>query len=169
MGRSVCTAALLVALLGSAPAACNSAPGEKSDTQSENTVPFDHFLHASQYQISCVYCHTYADKATVAGIPSVRKCMGCHKFAGKDKESIRKLATMFDEGTAPSWAKIYDVPDYVYFSHRVHVRADVGCNTCHGPVEAMRGVERVKDHDMGFCVRCHRERRASLDCLACHK
>jgi hypothetical protein len=27
---------------------------------------------------------------------------------------------------------------------------------------------RMVDHTMGFCVQCHREKSASVDCVTCH-
>lgn len=77
-----------------------------------------------------------------------------------------------------SWTRVHNLPDYVYFDHRAHVRVGVACQTCHGPVETM---ERMRQHaslSMGWCVNCHREsnekgvqgRRvnASIDCATCH-
>jgi hypothetical protein len=55
-----------------------------------------------------------------------------------------------------AWAKIHNVPDFVYFDHRPHVNAGVACQTCHGPVETMERVRQVSDLSMGWCVNCHR-------------
>ena len=49
-----------------------------------------------------------------------------------------------------------------------HIKKEVACEKCHGEVKQM---DRLKDHrfKMGFCVECHRENKANLDCwLACH-
>ena len=67
------------------------------------------------------------------------------------------------------WVAVHKLPDFVAFDHRSHVAADVACQTCHGPVESM---ERMRQHStllMGWCVNCHRERQATLDCGACHQ
>ena len=43
---------------------------------------FSHLIHAGSYRIDCQYCHTGARRSSSAGLPSVEKCMGCHKIIG---------------------------------------------------------------------------------------
>ena len=105
----------------------------------------------------------------MAGIPSLRKCMGCHKFGPKDKPAVRQLASLFEAGKSPSFVRVNDLPDYVYFSHRVHVLKSVQCETCHGAVAKMRTIVPAHAITMGFCLDCHRQRGASVDCVACHE
>jgi len=76
------------------------------------------------------------------------------------------------------WTKVHNLPDFVYFDHRAHVRVQVTCQTCHGPVETMERVRQISDLSMGWCVNCHREVNragvsgrtvhASTDCSVCH-
>lgn len=76
------------------------------------------------------------------------------------------------------WTKVHNLPDFVYFDHRAHVRAKVACQHCHGPVETMERVRQVSDLSMGWCVNCHRDVsktgvdgmavHASVDCSVCH-
>jgi hypothetical protein len=132
-------------------------------------VPMDHSLHAGKYQIGCLYCHASADDATSAGLPSVRKCIGCHKFVGKDLPGVKALTALFEKGEAPTWARIHTLPDYVYFSHRMHTHAQVDCAECHGAVKDMKVVQRVSSLQMGWCLDCHKKRQATVDCIACHK
>ena len=71
--------------------------------------------------------------------------------------------------TPIQWVQVHRVPDFVTFNHSAHVSAQVECQECHGAVERM---ERVRQHStllMGQCVNCHRERKATLDCGACHQ
>jgi len=56
----------------------------------------------------------------------------------------------------------------VRFQHAPHIRAKVDCTACHGDVANQTVAERVVDHNMGFCVNCHRQKGASNDCLTCH-
>jgi hypothetical protein len=30
-------------------------------------------------------------------------------------------------------------------------------------------VEKVQDFTMGFCIRCHRQKNAGIDCYRCHR
>jgi hypothetical protein len=76
------------------------------------------------------------------------------------------------------WAKVHNVPDFVYFDHRAHVTAGVACQQCHGPVETMERMRQMETLTMGWCVNCHRTAtqtgvagrpvHASLDCITCH-
>jgi hypothetical protein len=76
------------------------------------------------------------------------------------------------------WARIHQVPDFVYFDHRPHVSAGLECQKCHGPIETMERVRQVESLNMGWCVNCHRGRdgtrvrgqlvKASSDCSSCH-
>jgi hypothetical protein len=132
-------------------------------------VPFDHTIHAGKYGIPCLDCHVYADKTPVAGLPSGRKCMGCHKFVAKDSPAIQTLAARFEAGESLRWNRVFYLPDYIYFSHRMHVRAQVACSECHGDVAAMKTVVQDRPFTMGRCLSCHEQRHATRECLGCHK
>jgi hypothetical protein len=137
--------------------------------ESPGTVPFDHTVHAREYGMTCLGCHVYAAQSTAAGLPSVRKCMGCHKFVAKDKPGVQALAALYEKGEAPRWPRVTRLPDFIYFSHRMHVRSDVACRECHGEVKDMKTVRMAVAMNMGFCLACHSERHATVDCVACHK
>src|SRR5271169_2882090 len=111
-----------------APVIAEVAPGQPSPA---GEVPFNHQIHAGQFKIPCLDCHAYADKSPSAGLPSGRKCMGCHKFVGKDKPEVQILAKRFEDGQPLRWERVFAVPDFIYFSHRVHVAAKVDCKECH--------------------------------------
>jgi hypothetical protein len=132
-------------------------------------VPFDHTIHAGQYQIPCLACHVYANQAAVAGVPSGRKCLGCHKFVAKEAPAIQRLAARVAAGEPLRWQRVFAVPDFIYFSHRMHVRAQVACTACHGDIATEHVVAQDRPFTMGRCLTCHAERGATRECLACHK
>ncbi len=117
----------------------------------------------------CLGCHVYADKSPMAGLPSARKCMGCHRFIAKDKPGIQTLSALFEKGEAPRWPHVTRLPDFIYFSHRMHLRAEVSCVSCHGEVKQMHTVVPARNLTMGFCLDCHIARRATVECIACHQ
>jgi hypothetical protein len=169
----VCAALAVAAIAGVviATEARSDAPGSAVDAanQAVNEVPFDHTIHAGQYRIPCLDCHVYADRSPVAGLPSGRKCMGCHKFVASDKPAIQKLRERVAAGQPLAWLRAFAVPDFIYFSHRMHVRAKVSCTECHGDMAAQRTVTQDRPFTMGRCLACHEDRHASRDCLSCHK
>ena len=75
---------------------------------------------------------------------------------------------LYDNGEPVPWEKVHVMPDYVKFNHKRHVKAGVACQECHGQVPQMEVVERQSSMKMGWCLDCHRERGASIDCGVCH-
>jgi hypothetical protein len=134
-----------------------------------DSVPFDHSIHTGTYGMACLFCHTDADKSTTAGLPSIRTCMGCHKYVDKQKPAVLELARLWQEEQVPRWTRVYQLPDYVYFSHRVHVAAQLQCAQCHGDVPSMARITRVNALTMGWCLNCHVEKQATRECVACHQ
>ena len=132
-------------------------------------IAFPHTVHAGGLQIPCTYCHIFADRARSAGAPPLEICMGCHKTIATDREEIRKLTRYYEEKRPIEWKRVYALPDFIYFSHKRHVKAGVACSMCHGDVASMKRVRRVNELIMGWCVSCHRVRGASRDCATCHK
>jgi mono/diheme cytochrome c family protein len=156
---------------------------------------FNHVVHAGSFQISCQYCHADARRSEYAGLPSIERCVGCHKIIGaQDNPEIGKVHAYARRGEPIPWVRVFKVPEFTYFPHKAHVAADVKCQDCHGPVERMAvvggdtGPALVDDLTrlagltpparlltMGWCVECHRrenakreDRRAPLDCVTCH-
>jgi hypothetical protein len=175
-------AAIVLVLLAVAAGATLSSPRTPAPPQ---PMPFSHRVHAGEQQIGCTTCHAWADRAAVAGIPSVARCLGCHKFVRQDPkrpalaEALRPLvAKLRERPTTPiAWTRVHRLPDHVSFAHAPHVRAGLPCRECHGEVEKMDEVRQVSSLEMGWCLACHRRRQAErpreslahlTDCLTCH-
>ena len=144
-------------------------------------IEFPHYIHAKVNKINCMYCHTYARRSNVSGIPPLSKCMGCHTVIATDKPRIKKLTEYWEKGEPPPWKKVNDLPDFVHFSHQKHLRkfifdnpgmkvenADEVCAFCHGKVKDMVTDKKVKPLNMGFCRRCHEANGGPFDCWKCH-
>jgi hypothetical protein len=133
--------------------------------------PFDfpHNIHVGK-KIACDVCHEGVATGPVAGIPGVRACMICHEAIATDRPRIQQIAALSEKGIDLNWQRVYGfaAEDHVRFNHAPHIRAKVECATCHGNVGEQTVAERSVDHTMGFCVNCHNERKASIDCLTCH-
>ncbi len=129
---------------------------------------FSHKTHAGDRKIPCEYCHSSARRSSVAGIPSTNTCMGCHKVAGTSLEPIKKLTEMYEKNEPIRWTKVHDLPDFVRFTHKRHVAAGLPCQECHGKVEEMGTASQGAPLQMGWCISCHVEKKASTDCNTCH-
>lgn len=135
----------------------------------EQPIAFSHKLHAGDKQIPCQYCHAYARRGPVAGVPSVERCLGCHAYIATKHPEIKKLAVYWERKQPIPWIRIHNLPDFVYFSHKRHIRAGLECQMCHGPIETMPVVYQYSSLEMGWCLSCHRQRGVSVDCATCHK
>jgi mono/diheme cytochrome c family protein len=155
---------------------------------------FSHLIHAGSFRIECQFCHADARRSEYAGLPSVERCMGCHKIIGaQDNPEIAKIHGYSQRGQPIPWVRVFKIPEFTHFPHKPHIRAELACQTCHGPIEHMRvvgartGPRLVNDLailvglraappplSMGWCVDCHRRQNATrgsaapLDCVACH-
>ena len=59
--------------------------------------------------------------------------------------------------TPLTWIRVNDLPDFVYFSHQIHVKQGVGCTTCHGAVDKMPLLYQTQSLQMEWCLDCHRK------------
>jgi mono/diheme cytochrome c family protein len=157
-------------------------------------ILFSHLIHAGSFQIDCQFCHADARRSEFAGIPSVERCLGCHKIIGaQDNPEIAKIHDHARRGEPIPWVRVFKVPEFTYFPHKPHVRSGLACQTCHGPIEQMRevgartGPNLLNDLanlvglrppapplTMGWCIECHQQQNATrntaapVDCVACH-
>jgi hypothetical protein len=144
-----------------------TASGRQGDV--EQPIAFSHKKHVSDNQIPCLYCHGNARRSAVAGIPSVQRCMGCHRGLKVNTSEIKKLKLFWKRREPIRWIRVYDQPDFVHFSHKRHVRKGIACQTCHGEVRAMEQVRKAVVLNMDRCIDCHLKNQASIDCVTCHK
>src|SRR5712671_5858619 len=102
-------------------------------------IEFPHNTHVQTYKISCQYCHADARRSEYAGLPSVERCMGCHRIIGaQDNPEIATLHDYARRGQPIPWARVFKVPEFTVFPHKPHVRFELACQTCYGPIERMR-------------------------------
>lgn len=131
-------------------------------------INYSHKVHVEKNQIECQYCHSGVDRSSYATVPALSTCMGCHLHVMQDSPEIKKLKEYWDKNEPVQWVPVNNLPEHVQFNHQRHIKAGVGCQKCHGLVQEMDVVERVSSLKMGFCVSCHRENGASIDCGICH-
>jgi hypothetical protein len=140
-----------------------------SESQDRQPVPFNHARHAGQLKVDCLYCHRFAAVSSTAGVPSVQLCMSCHANLNEESAEAQTVSREWHHQNPIPWVRLQRLPDFVYFSHEMHVRAEMKCTDCHGHVERMSHTPRAPSYEMGWCLTCHRQRGASLDCLTCHQ
>lgn len=138
---------LAVLALGLLASAADAPPPDPAGT-------FSHKQHAA-FKMKCVTCHASAEKAERAGFPAAgTQCKACHtKIGERELPSIR----------------VYQLADFVVFSHARHVTAKLECATCHGDVTQSATIKIERPITMIACVNCHKEHKATIVCTACHE
>ncbi len=134
----------------------------------EQPIPYSHKKHLS-LGLQCKNCHTNPDPGETMGLPATSVCMGCHKTVKAGSAAIQKLARYHAEKTEAPWVRVYQIPSYVFFSHRAHMESGARCQTCHGEVAQRDVLFKETDISMGGCMSCHRLNKASVDCAFCHE
>lgn len=141
-------------------------------------IAFPHNLHAGnepgQANMNCQFCHFSAERSVDAGIPPVSTCWGCHQViqGQNNPQEVAKIQGYVERGESIPWVRIYKISDHAHFPHMRHINAGLECQQCHGEVQTM-GVLAGRDpawggDNMGWCVDCHRQNEASIDCAVCH-
>lgn len=119
-------------------------------------IQFSHAHHVGGEAIDCRYCHTSVENSAFAGIPPTKTCMNCHSQIWATAPILEPVRASFKNETPLKWIRVNDLPDFVYFSHMIHVRQGVGCVTCHGQVDQMPLMYQAQTLQMEWCLNCHR-------------
>src|ERR1700756_2386850 len=125
-------------------------------------VPFSHQHHVTGLGIDCRYCHTSVEQSSFAGIPPTKTCMNCHAQIWTNAALLQPVRESWATGQSLPWIKVHDLPDYVYFSHEIHVNKGLGCVSCHGRVDQMPLMYAQNTLQMEWCLDCHRNPAKNL-------
>ena len=151
VGVLLAVPALSVAVYG-----FNMSYGLNLRTPLEQPVPFSHKHHAGDDRIDCRYCHTSVEKSAFANIPPTHTCMTCHSQIWTDSPLLQPVRDSFRSGRPLVWARVHDLPDFVYFNHSIHIKKGISCVNCHGRVDEMPLTAKQHTLSMRWCLNCHR-------------
>jgi hypothetical protein len=122
----------------------------------EQPIQFSHAHHVGGVGLDCRYCHTSVETSAFAGIPPTKTCMNCHSQIWSTAPILEPVRASFRDDVNLSWIRVHDLPDFVYFSHKIHVKQGVGCATCHGEIDKMPLTYQANSLLMEWCLDCHR-------------
>ena len=128
----------------------------------DQPVPFSHKHHVQGLGLQCQYCHTTVEKSSYAGIPPTKTCINCHAQIWTNAQLLEPVRASWASGRSLPWTRVHDLPDYVYFSHEIHVNKGLGCSTCHGRVDQMPLMYAQNTLQMEWCLDCHRKPSKNL-------
>ena len=131
-------------------------------------IPFSHRFHSTDLGVDCMYCHIGTERSVSGVVPPVEVCMGCHRIAGSGLPPIEELRGYDARGEPIPWKWVNKLPEFVQFSHRAHLRNEIDCAECHGPVEEMDRVYQWASFTMGWCLECHRSEPRETDVATDH-
>lgn len=131
-------------------------------------IAYSHKVHVS-LGLKCANCHNMPGEGFLATYPKEQFCMSCHSSIKKDSTEIQKLAAFAGNKQQVPWARVYRVPDIVWFNHASHVTSGkVECQTCHGDVGNRDVLFKEVSTSMNSCMACHAARKVSNACDFCH-
>lgn len=123
----------------------------------EQPVPFSHQHHVAGLGIDCRFCHQTVETSGNAGLPQTYTCMTCHSQIWTNAALLAPVRDSLANNIPIRWSRVTDLPDYVYFNHKVHIAKGVGCESCHGHVQDMPLMAKASTMTMAFCLDCHRD------------
>ena len=118
-------------------------------------VPFSHQHHVQGLGLDCRYCHSSVEKSSFAGMPDSATCFGCHSQIWNHSEILKPIRDSIKNHQPLVWYRVNELPDYVFFSHQIHVAKGIGCVSCHGDVGKMPVVKQTRSFLMRDCLSCH--------------
>jgi len=142
----------------------------------EQPMRFSHKAHFEE--TTCEGCHLYVLEMPSAGYTKISDCIDCHDGYQSEGEADRKeedkLTKYAEEEVEIPWVHLPRLTADIYFSHRMHAglgEKPLECKSCHGDIGKSESLPpgRPFAFTMDFCVDCHEKRRASTDCLDCHR
>ncbi|MDQ2803925.1 MAG: cytochrome c family protein [Pseudomonadota bacterium] len=121
----------------------------------QQPVPFSHEHHVNGLGIDCRMCHTSVATSSNAGLPPTHTCMTCHSQIWTNAAILEPVRQSLANDKPIAWNRVYDLPDYVFFAHNIHIAKGVGCASCHGQINHMPLTYKAVDLEMTFCIDCH--------------
>jgi hypothetical protein len=81
--------------------------------------------------------------------------MTCHSQIWTNAAMLAPVRESLALNVPIHWRRVYDLPDYVFFDHSIHIAKGVGCAECHGEINRMPLTYKATDLEMTFCIDCH--------------
>ena len=150
---------------------------------------FDHRLHNDRagLAMACTDCHTTARTSTAASdrlLPSPGVCDRCHGSDHRDLLAVKAgpdakgacvaCHTGYRPEDGNTVARVVIPTPHLRSNHRAHADRAIGCESCHGAVQAMGMATREQMPRMKGCFGCHALANpgrgdARAECVTCHE
>jgi hypothetical protein len=134
----------------------DSAYVTRVDLEVDQPVPFSHRHHVGQLGLECAYCHGVRTDTAKMGMPEAQVCMHCHSQVWTESDVLKPVRDAAATGRPIVWARVYKLPDHVFFDHSVHLGAGIACVRCHGDLGEQALAAAAAPMQMKWCLECHR-------------
>ena len=95
-------------------------------------------------------------------MPTTDTCMTCHSQIWTRASILEPVRQSYARSEPLHWQRVYNLPDYVFFNHSIHIAKGIGCETCHGRLDQMPLTHQAKALSMSWCLGCHRDPAPNL-------
>ncbi len=141
-----------------------SLPGNQQGYEPVQPIAFSHRQHAGDLQITCVYCHSGAERSRYAGFPAASLCMNCHRLVTASPDALlqelqqaRQAKRPPQPVISPELAKLYDA---LALDNKMQL----------DPAKKPQPIAWVRVHNLpDFACFDHRPHvHAGVECQQCH-
>ncbi len=131
--------------------------------RADQPVPFSHKHHVEGLglQVPGTVTPRWRSRAMRASLRP-RPASTVTRRSGRTPRCWSRCARAGRPGRRSSGSGVHDLPDYVYFSHEIHVNKGIGCASCHGRVDQMPLMYEQNTLQMEWCLNCHRNPAKNL-------
>lgn len=141
-----------------------SLPGNQQGYEPVQPIAFSHRLHAGDLQITCIYCHSGANRSRHAGFPAASLCMNCHRLVTASSDAMQQELDRARQGKRP--------PQPVISSELTKLYNALGLDDKMQPDPAKKPqpISWTKVHNLpDFACFDHRPHvNAGVECQQCH-
>jgi hypothetical protein len=133
-------------------------------------IAYSHAVHVRKLEMACEVCHAVGGGELA--LPALSTCADCHQEPNGTSAAEGMVVEAVRAGREIPWARLYQLPRHVYFTHRRHVSvARIACERCHGDMgsQARPPPGPLVALTMDGCLDCHRQQRVGRDCDLCHR
>lgn len=168
MRQSLTIAGLLLIILGTVIFLQHrniNRPGNHQGYSPEQPIAFSHRVHANNLEISCLYCHSGAEKSRHAAIPAASTCMNCHRFVTAPWNEVQlENRQAKQEGRDPN---LIISPEIQKLYHAVGFDPETATYSAEGEGQP---IQWIRVHNLpDFVYFDHRRHvTAGVNCQRCH-
>jgi hypothetical protein len=139
-------------------------PGNQQGYEPIQPIAFSHQLHSGKLQISCLYCHSGAEKSQHAGFPASSLCMNCHNLITASREDTLKEYEQAQQNRRPARPKVSTELQKLYDALGLDDKLQPD------PSKPTKPIAWVKVHNLpAFSCFDHRPHvNAGVACQQCH-